>query len=69
MKFVHTYVYQSKRRGEVVPLDAMKAYGGVGGVIPLILIHGRMNVSGQLHFPAALLLGEKPAVSSEQGTG
>jgi hypothetical protein len=57
MKFVHIYVYQSKCRGEVVRLYAMKAYGGV---IPLILIHGCMNVSRQLHYPDALLLCEKP---------
>jgi hypothetical protein len=42
---------------------AMKAYWGNGSIDPFILLpRHEMEVSGQLHAPAALLLGKDPLV-------
>jgi hypothetical protein len=60
-----------KCKGKVVPLllflteehHAVKAYWGSEGIDPLILLpRQQMEVSGQLHAPAALPPGKEPLV-------
>jgi hypothetical protein len=46
----------------VFPVRAMKAYGGSGGVAPLIINIGARLRCGQPHAPAALTLGKQPSV-------
>jgi hypothetical protein len=59
------------KKGKAVPLHAMEALGGRGGIAPT---HSRprhyMGVSGQCHAPAALLPpGKGPPVPTVQEAG
>jgi hypothetical protein len=49
------------KQGKVVPVHAMKAYRGSRGIAPIFL----MEISGQLHSPAALTPQKKTPVPTE----
>jgi hypothetical protein len=60
-----TLVRQTGPRGKVFCMHAMKAYGKCR-LSPFILNLATMEVSGQLHKPAAVLLGKRTSLSTEQ---